>query len=119
MFPEGLNKYVVYPGAGLEIHPIRSVRAQSTLPNIPSCGVPTNILTYMNLLQENIQTVKNKFYEEIYLDQPYLVRINTDESAIYSYKNLLNSFVEDPILVYGPCGTGKKSLIDLYVKNNQ
>ena len=78
MFPDGINKNIIYPGAGLEIHPIRSVRAQTALPNIPACGVPTNLLTQSAFLQENTQTVKNKFYEEIYLDQPYMVRINTD-----------------------------------------
>jgi hypothetical protein len=119
MFSEGLNKYVIYPGAGLEIHPLRSVRAQSAMPNIPSSGVPTNLLLSSNLLQESSQLTKNKFYEEIYLDQPHLVRINTDESALFSYLVLLNSYTGTSTMLYGQGSTGKKSIVELYGKNNQ
>lgn len=111
MFSEGLNKYVIYPGAGLEIHPLRSVRAQSAMPNIPSSGVPTNLLLSSNLLQESSQLTKNKFYEEIYLDQPHLVRINTDESALFSYLILLNSYTGTSTMLYGQGSTGKKSIV--------
>ena len=116
---EELSESVIYPGTGLELTSIRSQKAQSALPNIPGRGVPTNLLTQYWLIFESNNSIKNKFYEEIYLDQPHSIRVNTEESTLFSYISYLSSFTRTPVAIYGPAGSGKKSIIELFNKNNQ
>jgi len=59
----------------------------------------------------------NKFYEEIIISEPNLIRVNCYESNRYSYSAQLASYNNVPTMLFGPANSGKKSIIELYAKN--
>ena len=77
------------------------------------------MLTQYWLIFESGNSIKNKFYEEIYLDHPHSIRVNTEESTLFSYIIHLGSFSKTQVAICGPPGSGKKSIVELFSKNNQ
>lgn len=53
------------------------------------------------------------------MDQPHSIRVNTDESTLFSYISFLISHSNTQVALCGPPGSGKKSIVELFNKNNQ
>ncbi len=46
-----------------------------------------------------------------------MIRVNHDESNLFNYYSQLFSYSNQPLVLTGPIGTGKKSILELYAKN--
>jgi hypothetical protein len=65
----------------------------------------------------NFMSSKNKLYDEINPECISSIRVNHEESNLFNYYSQLFSYSNQPLVLTGPVGTGKKSILDLYAKN--
>jgi len=117
-FHESVNQYIVYPGSGIEVHPVNGLRTQSSLFEIPEKGIITSITnTDFNEFNNFMNQKTNHFYEEISLETVSKIRVNHDESNLFNYYSQLFAYSNSTIVLTGPTGSGKKSILELYAKN--
>ena len=66
---------------------------------------------------DNFMSSKNKLYDEINPECTSSIRVNYEESNLFNYYSQLFSYSNQPLVLTGPVGTGKKSILELYAKN--
>jgi hypothetical protein len=117
MFEKSVINNIVYPSSGIEVHPINGLRMQSSLFEIPERGI-ISLNTKIGFSDfTNFMNPKNKIYEEINPENTASIRVNHDESNLFNYYSQLFSYSNQPLVLTGPLGTGKKSIFELYAKN--
>lgn len=65
----------------------------------------------------NFMSSKNKLYDEINPECTSSIRVNCEESNLFNYYSQLFSYSNQTIVLTGPVGSGKKSILELYAKN--
>lgn len=53
----------------------------------------------------------NKFYEEIVISEPQVIRVNYQESNKHNYISQLSFLTNTPLLLLGAPNSGKKSIL--------